>query len=144
LLALGGLAAVRLPAAPPAAHAPGQSRLDAMRDGLRAAVRSDLIWPVLLANLAVGVLYVGAFLVLLPLIVRDGYAGGSVELSLVSFGFWGGTIAATLAQIRLGALRRPGRAIMVALALGAGLPGAMARAGSVSLCFYHRLVLLQR
>ncbi len=138
LLALGGLAAGRLPAAPPAAHAPGQSRLAAMRDGLRAAVRSDLIWPVLVANLAVGVLYVGAFLVLLPLIVRDGYAGGSVELSLVSFGFWGGTIAATLAQIRLGALRRPGRAIMVALALGAGVLAAMAWPGPfpvfLSLC----------
>jgi MFS family permease len=129
LLALGGLAAGRLPAAPPAAHAPGQGRLAAMRDGLRAAVRSDLVWPVLVANLAVGVLYVGAFLVLLPLIVRDGYAGGSAELSLVSFGFWGGTIAATLAQIRLGALRRPGRAIMVALALGAGVLAAMAWPG---------------
>ncbi len=129
LLALGGLAAGRLPAAPPAAHAPGQSRLAAMRDGLRAAVRSDLVWPVLVANLAVGVLYVGAFLVLLPLIVRDGYAGGSAELALVSFGFWGGTIAATLAQIRLGALRRPGRAIMVALALGAGVLAAMAWPG---------------
>lgn len=129
LLALGGLAAGRLPAAPPAAHAPGQGRLAAMRDGLRAAVRSDLVWPVLVANLAVGVLYVGAFLVLLPLIVRDGYAGGSAELSLVSFGFWGGTIAATLAQIRLGPLRRPGRAIMVALALGAGVLAAMAWPG---------------
>jgi len=129
LLALGGLAAGRLPAAPPSAHAPGQSRLAAMRDGLRAAVRSDLVWPVLVANLAVGVLYVGAFLVLLPLIVRDGYAGGSAELSLVSFGFWGGTIVATLAQIRLGPLRRPGRAIMVALALGAGVLAAMAWPG---------------
>ncbi|PYO57063.1 MAG: hypothetical protein DMD83_11180, partial [Candidatus Rokuibacteriota bacterium] len=140
LLALGGLAAGRLPAAPPAVHAPGQSRLAAMRDGLRAAVRSDLIWPVLVANLAVGVLYVGAFLVLLPLIVRDGYAGGSVELSLVSFGFWGGTIAATLAQIRLGALRRPGRAIMVALALGAGVLAAMAWPGPFPVFLFLCLV----
>jgi len=140
LLALGGLAAGRLPAAPPAVHAPGQSRLAAMRDGLRAAVRSDLIWPVLVANLAVGVLYVGTFLVLLPLIVRDGYAGGSVELSLVSFGFWGGTIAATLAQIRLGALRRPGRAIMVALALGAGVLAAMAWPGPFPVFLFLCLV----
>jgi MFS family permease len=87
-----------------------------------------VIWPVLVAQLAVGILYVGAFLVILPLLVRDVYAGGSAELSSVSFCFWGGTITATLAQIRLGALRRPGRAILVALALGALVLAAMSLA----------------
>jgi MFS family permease len=109
-----------------------------MRDGLGAAAGSEILAPVLSANLAVGVLYVGAFLVILPLIVRDVYGGGSAELSLVSLGFWGGTIAATLVQIRLGALRRPGRAIVLALALGAGVLAAMAWPSSfltfVSLC----------
>jgi MFS family permease len=82
---------------------------------------------VLIANLAVGVLYVGAFFVILPLIVRDVYGGGSTELSLVSLGFWGGTIGSTLVQVRLGALRRPGRAIVLALVLGAGVLAAMGR-----------------
>jgi MFS family permease len=109
-----------------------------MRDGLRAAAESPILVPVLIANLAVGVLYVGAFLVILPLIVRDVYGGGSAELSLVSLGFWGGTIGSTLVQIRLGALRRPGRAIVLALFLGAGVLAAMAWPGSfpafVALC----------
>ena len=126
LLAFGGLAARRLPAAPPATGAGGQSRRRAMRDGLRAAAGSPILVPVLIANLAVGVFYVGAFLVILPLIVRDVYVGGSAELSLVSLGFWGGTIGSTLVQIRVGALRRPGRAILVALFLGAGVLAAMA------------------
>ena len=126
VLVFGGVAARRLPAAPPVAGAAAQSRLRAMRDGLRAAAESPILAPVLIANLAVGVLYVGAFLVILPLIVRDVYGGGSVELSLVSLGFWGGTIGSTLIQIRLGALRRPGRAIVVALFLGAGVLAAMA------------------
>lgn len=126
VLAFGALAAWRLPAAPPVAAAPGQSRLHAMREGLRAAADSAVLAPVLIANLAVGVLYVGAFLVILPLIVRDVYGGGSVELSLVSLGFWGGTIGSTLAQIRLGAMRRPGRAIVLAVALGAIVLAAMA------------------
>jgi MFS family permease len=127
VLAFGGVAALRLPAAPPVAGSPGHSRLRAVRDGLRAAARSPILVPVLIANLAVGVLYVGAFLVILPLIVRDVYGGGSAELSLVSLGFWGGTIGSTLVQIRLGALRRPGRAIVIALCLGAGVLAAMAR-----------------
>jgi MFS family permease len=126
VLAFGGIAALRLPAAPPMAGAEARSRLAAMRDGLRAAARSPILVPVLIANLAVGVLYVGAFLVILPLIVRDVYAGGSAQLSLVSLGFWGGTIGSTLVQIRLGALRRPGRAIVIFLALGAAVLAAMA------------------
>ncbi|HEX4996439.1 MAG TPA: MFS transporter [Methylomirabilota bacterium] len=125
VLAFGGIAALRLPAAPPMAGAAALSRLGAMRDGLRAAAASPVLVPVLIANLAVGVLYVGAFLVILPLIVRDVYGGGSAQLSLVSLGFWGGTIGSTLVQIRLGALRRPGRAIVVALLLGAGVLAAM-------------------
>ena len=126
VLALGGIAALRLPAALPMAGAAARSRLGAMRDGLRAAAESSILVPVLIANLAVGVLYVGAFLVILPLVVRDVYGGGSAQLSLVSLGFWGGTIGSTLVQIRLGALRRPGRAIVVALFLGAGVLAAMA------------------
>jgi MFS family permease len=126
VLAFGGIAALRLPAAPPMAGAAARSRLGAMRDGLRAAAESSILVPVLIANLAVGVLYVGAFLVILPLVVRDVYGGGSAQLSLVSLGFWGGTIGSTLVQVRLGALRRPGRAIVVALFLGAGVLAAMA------------------
>jgi len=126
VLGFGGVAALRLPAAPPVVGAAAQSRLRAMRDGLRAAAESPILVPVLIANLAVGVLYVGAFLVILPLIVRDVYGGDSAQLSLVSLGFWGGTIGSTLVQIRLGVLRRPGRAIVVALFLGAGVLAAMA------------------
>ncbi|HSE05047.1 MAG TPA: MFS transporter [Methylomirabilota bacterium] len=128
VLASGGLAALRLPPAPAVAGAAAHGRLRAMGEGLQAAAASPILAPVLIANLAVGVLYVGAFLVILPLIVRDAYAGGSAELSLVSLGFWGGTIGSTLVQIRLGALRRPGRAIVVALFLGAAVLAAMARA----------------
>jgi MFS family permease len=138
VLAFGGIAALRLPATAPMAGGEARSRLEAMRDGLRAAAESPILVPILIANLAVGVLYVGAFLVILPLIVRDVYGGGSGELALVSLGFWGGTIGSTLVQIRLGALRRPGRAIVIALVLGAGVLAAMAWPipfpGFVTLC----------
>jgi MFS family permease len=73
---------------------------------------------------ATGVLYVGAFFVILPLIVRDAHGGGSAELAVVSTAFWSGTIAATLVQVRIGLLRRPGRAF-----LGAGLVGGLALIG---------------
>jgi MFS family permease len=129
-LALSALAVSRLAPAPPqAVHAPGESRLAAMRDGLREAVGDERIRSVVIAMLAVGVLYVGAFLVLLPVMVRDIYRGGAAELSLVNMGFWGGTIVATVAQVRFGNMRRPGRATILALAWGAVVLAAMAVPG---------------
>jgi MFS family permease len=127
LLAAGALAVSRLAPAPPtAAHRHDESRIAAMRDGLREAVRSDRIFPVIVAMLAVGVFYGGAFAVTMPLIVRDVYGGGSGELALVNTCFWCGTIASTMLQIRLGVLRRPGRAVLLAVAGGAVVLAAMA------------------
>ena len=127
ILAAGAVAVSRLAPAPPAAaHRHDESRLAAMRDGLREVARSERIFPVIVAMLAVGVLYGGAFAVILPLIVRDVYGGGSGELALVNTCFWGGTIASTVLQIRLGALRRPGRAVLLAMAGGAVVLAAMA------------------
>jgi len=126
LLAAGAFTVSRLAPAPPAAaHRHDESRLAAMRDGLREAARSEPIFPMIVAMLAVGVLYGGAFAVTMPLIVRDVYGGGSGELALVNTCFWGGTIASTMLQIRLGALRRPGRAVLLALAGGAVVLAAM-------------------
>lgn len=47
----------------------GVSRLAAMREGLREVLRSEVILPVILAQLGSGVLFVAAYAVLLPLIV---------------------------------------------------------------------------
>ena len=130
ILATGALAVSRLvPAPPTAAHRHDESRFGAMRDGLREAARSERIFPVVAAMLAVGVFYGGTFSVILPLIVRDVYGGGSGELALVNTCFWSGTIASTMLQIRLGALHRPGRAVLVALTGGAVVLAAMSVPG---------------
>lgn len=138
--ALGALAVFRLRPAPPASGQPrGESRLRAMLDGLREAWASPRIFPVMVGMLAVGVLYGGSFAVILPLIVRDVYGGSSPELALVNAAFWAGTIAATLAQIKVGALRRPGRAVVVSMAGGVLILAAMAVPAPlwcfVALCF---------
>jgi MFS family permease len=119
ILVFGAFAVSRLAPAPPAAaHRHDESRLAAMRDGLRAVRRSDRLFPVVVSMLSVGIFYGGAFAVILPLMVRDVFGGGSGELALVNTCFWGGTIASTVLQIRLGALRRPGRAVLLSLAGG--------------------------
>lgn len=126
LLGAGAATAWRLRPAPPLHTGRREGRFAAIRDGLRAVGRSASILPIVLAIAAVGVLYVGAFVVVVPLLVRDVYAGGAGELATMNFCFWGGTVAATLVQVRRRAIDRPGRAILLSLTFGAVILAAMA------------------
>ena len=79
IMLIGGLASRQLPKkqAAPLDHPP---RLQAMTEGIAYIRRSDTLFPVVVAMFAVGVFFIGAFLVILPLLVRDFYQGGVVEL----------------------------------------------------------------
>jgi MFS family permease len=123
LLGGGAVAAWQLPPAP-AEH--GHRGLAAMRDAFRAVAESERILPVVIAMTAVGVLFTGAFVVALPVLIRDVHAGGAAELATVNFCFWGGIVASTLAQVRLRPMERPGRVILVTLAAGSVVLAAMA------------------
>jgi MFS family permease len=120
LVLLGLLAVWRLPDPkphPPAEH-PGFWR--SVSDGVSAAARSDQIWPVLLLNFGVGVFYVGPFMAVLPLVVRDYYLGGSAELAYVNLAFWAATIVAAIAFAALARrLTLRGRLIGLAVMTGA-------------------------
>lgn len=129
IMLVGACTVAKLPPAPATGSARIESRRAAMRDGLREAMASERIRPLIIVMAAVGVLYVGAFIVIMPVLVRDAYAGGSAELSIVNACFWGGTILATAAQVRIGAMRRAGRAVIVSIALGAVILAAMALPG---------------
>lgn len=95
------------------------SRLQAMKDGLNYVLKSDILAPVVAAMFAVGVFYVGAILVLFPLIVRDFYPGDDAfELGVVNIFFWGATIISTLFLLRFGHVARRGRGVMISLFLG--------------------------
>jgi MFS family permease len=118
VMLVGGIAARQLPkkiADPTTVHAP---RAQAMKDGLAYVWRSDVILPVVIAMFAVGVFYIGSFLVILPLIVRDFYGGGLVEVGIANIAFWGGTIISTVALLRFGHVARRGRGAIIALAGG--------------------------
>lgn len=129
IMLVGACTVAKLPPAPSMATTRTESRRAAMRDGLREAMSSERIRPLIIVMSAVGVLYVGAFIVIMPVLVRDAYAGGSAELSIVNACFWGGTILATAAQVRIGGVRRAGRAVITSTGLGAVILAAMALPG---------------
>ena len=120
LVLLGLVAVMRLPN--PAAHPPAgkTSFWRSVADGVAEAARSDQIWPVLLLNFGVGVFYVGPFMAVLPLVVRDFYHGGSADLAYVNLAFWAATILAAMGFAALGRrLTLRGRLIGLTVMTGA-------------------------
>jgi predicted MFS family arabinose efflux permease len=128
----GAIATARTVTAPPPI-APAEARLTALWNGLAEAWMSERIFPVMVVMLAVGGLFVGSFVVIVPLIARDDYGAGSAGLALFNGCFFGGTVTSILAQIRLAPPRRPGRVIVITLLLGAGVLAAMAVRGPMAL-----------
>jgi MFS family permease len=127
LVAAGALAVWRLPDPaphPPVEH-PGFWR--SMGDGIAEAARSEQMWPVLLLNFGIGVFYVGPFMAVLPLVVRDVYHGGAAEIAYINLAFWAGTIVAAFAFAGLARhLSRRGRLVVSAVSVGAVVLALMA------------------
>jgi MFS family permease len=128
LFATGAVTAARLPRRGPRPPAAGAESLDGIGVGLRAAWRSAAIRPALVMVAGSGVFYAGAFMVLLPLLVRDVYAGGAREIAILYGAMMLGTLVSIGALIARGGLARPGRGQLLASGLGAPLLGALALA----------------
>jgi hypothetical protein len=127
LVLLGSIAVWRLP--DPPAHPPSQHPRfwRAIADGIAEAARSEQMWPVLLINLGIGIFYVGPFMAVVPLVVRDIYHGSAAEIAYVNLAFWAGTIVAAFAFAGLArrfSLR--GRLVVGAVSVGSVILVAMA------------------
>ena len=79
--------------------------------GLAEVVRSPLLRPVLIMAISAGFFFVGPFLVLLPLMVRDVYGGGAAEMGVLTGMFPLGSVLAGLVIVSRGGIERNGRAL---------------------------------
>ncbi len=118
MMLAGGVASRQLPKRQQQAGIAHAPRLRAMRDGLAYVRHSEILLPVVIAMFAIGVFYIGSFLVVLPLIVRDFYQGGYLELGLANIAFFGGMIISTVFLLRIGHVVRRGRAVIISLFAG--------------------------
>lgn len=140
LVSLGAIAVWLLPNPPPHPPVEHPSFWRSIADGIAEAARSEQMWPVLLLNFGIGVFYVGPFMAVLPLVVRDIYGGSAAELAYVNLAFWAGTIVAAFVFAGLARhLARRGRLVVSAVSVGAVILLAMALqppfAVLISLCF---------
>jgi hypothetical protein len=127
LVALGAIAVWRLPDPPPHPPAEHPSFWKSIGAGIAEAARSEQMWPVLLLNFGIGVFYVGPFMAVLPLVVRDVYHGGAAEIAYINLAFWAGTIVAAFAFAGLARrLSLRGRLVVSAVSVGAVILGLMA------------------
>ncbi len=104
--------------AKPRSH--GSLRWADIIEGVWEVKRSPALSATLLLSVAVGVFFIGPFLVVLPLLVRDVYAGGVGQLALLNMTFPLGTILGSISILWRGGLRHKGRAQLTSLLFGAG------------------------
>ncbi len=89
-------------------------------EGVWEVKRSPALSATLLLSVAVGVFFIGPFLVVLPLLVRDVYGGGVGHLALLNMTFPLGTILGSITILWRGGLRHKGKAQLTSLLFGAG------------------------
>ena len=102
-------------------QAPSTARTNPFREvveGLKAIWANERIRPVLVFMFFSGILFMGVFMVLFPILIRDYYGGSSFEIALVSMCFFGGVGISSLVMSQLPAVRRQGRLLMLAMCTG--------------------------
>ena len=111
LFALAAAAAAKLSPQPLQSAAPALG--GDLRAGLRALWRAPLVRDVIAINFVSALFNAGAYIVVMPLVVRDVYAGDGAFLANMLTVFTVGSTSATLLLFFLMPLRRPGRVFLL-------------------------------
>ncbi len=119
VLLAGMLPLQRLPR-PERRQSTGSLRLADVMQGVQEVRQSPALSATLLLAVAVGIFFIGPFLVVLPLLIRDFYHGGVDQLALLNMTFPLGTILGSLVMLWAGGIRHKGEAQIVALFFGSG------------------------
>ncbi|MCZ6871413.1 MAG: MFS transporter [Gammaproteobacteria bacterium] len=133
ILAIGVITFTRViagPAAPMVAERRMvRDMLASIREGYRTVAASRAMRMVFLQNCAMGLFFMGAYVVTLPLLVREVYDGTSSDLAWMNAFNALGLVTTIVILMRFGDIRKQGRALLVSQALAsvvlviAGLAG---------------------
>ena len=118
---LAALATWRIPQLTPLATTPKTHPLKSIGEGVGMAWTDHVLRPAIIQTFSVGVFFAGAYMVLLPLMVRDLYQGSSPAIAATFAANMLGTVVVTVALMRKGRIRRPGRALLVGAAVSSGV-----------------------
>ncbi|MEP0069964.1 MFS transporter [Pyruvatibacter sp.] len=94
------------------------SRFKEMMEGMSMTLADPDIRAIMILMGIGGIFYIGVFMVIFPLLARDVYGGGALEIALFTSFFFGGIGASSFVLTRLPEIKRQGRAIMLAMCMG--------------------------
>jgi len=97
-----------------------------------------VLLPITIITFSIGILLIGSFMVILPVIIREEYGGTVAQIALMSLAFWSGSIIASLSIARLGNIRARGQMVTLSLIIGGGM--LMALSIRTSLPVFYALV----
>ena len=112
-------ATARIPKQAPRPKQTRQNPLRAIAEGIKLAWQDEAIKPAIMQTFSVGIFFAGAYLVLLPLMVRDLYGGGSPPIAGAFAANMLGTVVTIFFLMQFGQITRPGRALIVGSAISA-------------------------
>ena len=126
LLAMGVLAFRAIaPSAPRAGAARAPRLLVSLREGGKTVFSSPSMRVIVIQNLAMALFFMGSFVVTIPLLVRDVFAGSSQDLAVMNGVNSLGLLASIMMLLRFGDVQRPGRALIGAHVIGSLALGAV-------------------
>lgn len=88
-------------------------------DGIREVLRTPDLLATWILVCGVGILFIGPFMVVFPLMVRDVYLRGAVEIALITAAFPLGTVTGSIVVMRRGGIRNLMPSQLFALGSGA-------------------------
>ena len=88
-------------------------------EGFRSVIASPGMRMVVLQNCAMGIFFMGSYIVTVPLLIREVYNGSSTELSLINAVNSLGLFLTIVVLLRVGDIKRQGRALLIAQGFGA-------------------------
>jgi MFS family permease len=99
--------------------------IGSIAEGARTVTASASMRVIALQNCAMGICFMGSYIVTLPLLVREVHDGTSADLGWLNAANSLGLVTTILALMRFGDIRRQGRAVLVAQIVGAVALGAV-------------------
>jgi len=118
LLGVGLLMFVAIAPHPSHASRPTTRLVASLLEGARTVFSSPSMRVIVLQNLAMALFFMGSFVVTLPLLVRDVFAGSSTDLALMNGVNSFGLLSSIFLLWRFGDVQRPGRALISAHIVG--------------------------
>ena len=119
VLLLGVFAFVRIREPARSSHAAPPPLIKSVLDGGRTVFASPAMRMVMVQNVAMGLFFMGAYIVTMPLLVREVFSGTAQDLAFMNGANSLGLVLTIFLLLRLGDVRRQGRALLLAQGLGA-------------------------